>query len=272
MLAQRLLTVPTHEAGLGCGAPALPLPASAAPSSSPIVVLREATILDLDVMVSIALAAMPLDPQWDYRFPHRRTYPEDTWLFTRRRYREFLENNRRWWVVLAELAGGPQQGKPGNPVHHPQTVAFAIWDITHVTQGAHLHNLKPSTRQLGAPPAATCPRRDASAKRLQAWKQTLCSSSRTLFEERFGIDHFQLQILATHPGFQRLGAGTALCREGIAMAESLGKTITVFASPMGKRLYSQLGFRHLATVTVKAEGEDDSISVQAMAYPRGDEG
>jgi ribosomal protein S18 acetylase RimI-like enzyme len=265
MLAQHMFSLPPHEASLSqcrCG------PAAPASAANPIV-LREASILDLDVMVSIAVAAMPLDPQWDYRFPHRRSYPEDTWLFTRRRYREFLENNRRWWVVLAELVANPQ-GKPGSRVDHPKPIAFAIWDITHVTQGAN--SLKACSRQVGVAPPSTCPRRDASGKRLQAWSQTLRSSSRTLFEDRFGSDHFQLQILATHPGFQRLGAGTALCKEGIAMAQSLGKTITVFASPMGKRLYSRLGFQHLASVMVKAEGEEDSISVQAMAYLKGDEG
>lgn len=263
MLTQHSLSVPPHEAGFRCGL------APSTSSTNPIV-LRAASILDLDVMVSIALAAMPLDPQWDYRFPHRRSYPEDTWLFTRRRYREFLENNRRWWVVLAELAATPQ-GKPGNRVDHPKAIAFAIWDITHVTQGPH-SLLKACSRQTGAAPPSTCPRRDASGKRLEAWSQILGSSSRTLFEDRFGKDHFQLQILATHPGFQRLGAGTALCKEGIAVAESLGKTITVFASPMGKRLYTRLGFQSLATVIVKADGEEDFVSVQAMAYPRGDEG
>ena len=37
--------------------------------------LRQATTDDLDTLRDIALAAMPMDPQWDYRFPRRMDYP-----------------------------------------------------------------------------------------------------------------------------------------------------------------------------------------------------
>jgi ribosomal protein S18 acetylase RimI-like enzyme len=99
-----------------------------------------------------------------------------------------------------------------------------------------------------------------------AWKQTLQNARQKLFDEQYKNSHFQLQILATHPEYQRCGAGTALCLDGIVMAERAGVNISVFASPMGKRLYKNLGFRRVATVLVRADGEEESISIEAMIY------
>lgn len=78
--------------------------------------------MDLEVMLDIGLSAMPMDPQWNWRFPHRLQFPEDTRHFTRQKYREFLENKTgRWQVMVAEV-------KPENDVP-PVTVAMAIWDV-----------------------------------------------------------------------------------------------------------------------------------------------
>lgn len=258
MIAHHQLRVPADAPTPVFGGPVLPV------SSTDSIVIRPAALLDLDVMVSIAMAAMELDPQWNYRFPHRRNFPNDTWHFTRRRYREFLENKSgRWSVMLAELAC--PRGRSGASVDRPQTVAFAVWDVAHVTRPA----LRPTncTKEPTAAEPTSC-RRDANGKRQQAWSQTL-GASRKLFDQQFGTNHFQLQLLATDPQFQRIGAGTALCGAGIETAERLKMGISVFASPMGKRLYSRLGFQQLATVTVKVEGEDDFVSVAAMVYQVG---
>jgi len=45
--------------------------------------LREATIDDLDYLTDIQVLAFPSDPQWDYRFPHRKKI---SW-----RYKEIYE-------------------------------------------------------------------------------------------------------------------------------------------------------------------------------------
>ncbi|KAF2203001.1 hypothetical protein GQ43DRAFT_289251 [Delitschia confertaspora ATCC 74209] len=224
------------------------------------IVLRVATPSDLDALVNIALVAMPMDPQWDYRFPHRRSFPGDTLLFTRRRYREFLENKSgRWSVILAELVY--RRSMPRNRKSYAQSIAFAVWDVAHISPGAPV-----ASREAALPTCGIPSRRDASCKRLKAWKQTLSTSSRDLFDKQYGLRYFQLQILATHPRFHRIGAGTALCRQGIRAAEKLDMKIAVFASPMGKRLYGKLGFRKLATVKIQVEGEDESICIEAMSY------
>jgi hypothetical protein len=88
---------------------------------APILTVRRASIADLEVMLNIGLAAMPMDPQWDWRFPYRLQFPEDTCHFTRQKYREFLEDKTgRWQVIVAEIASE-------NDVS-PVTIAMAIWD------------------------------------------------------------------------------------------------------------------------------------------------
>ncbi len=84
--------------------------------------LREATIDDLDYLTDIQVLAFPSDPQWDYRFPHRKKYPGDIKKYTKLRFESFLKNNR-YHVELAEICR-TEEGKTMRPV------AFAVWDST----------------------------------------------------------------------------------------------------------------------------------------------
>ncbi len=91
-------------------------------------------------------------------------------------------------------------------------------------------------------------------------------SRKQLFDDCYGRCHVQLQILATHPDYQRRGAGAALCNWGIEGARRRGIAVSVFASPMGWNLYSRLGFRLKAPVRMEVDGDDESIVVMAMIY------
>jgi hypothetical protein len=89
--------------------------------ASPILV-RQAQISDVDDMTAIGLAAMPMDPQWNWRFPLQREFPQDTYHFTRSKYLEFLENHDgSWRVIVAEYKPGEQE--TGIPI------AFAVWNV-----------------------------------------------------------------------------------------------------------------------------------------------
>lgn len=214
------------------------------------IVLRRGTLSDLEAILHIGLAAMPMDPQWDYRFPYRRAFPQDQRDATRRRYREFLESELQYSVYIAETFGS----------HGPVPVAFAIWDISNLTQGSSRPSKAFTTKSTQSA------RRDASPKRMHAWKDTLREAKAQYFEHPHGADQIQLQILATHPDYQRLGAGTLLVDEGIRLADASALAISVFASPMGARLYSKLGFKSRASVVVRAEGEAEFVNVEAMVY------
>ncbi|KAF2456063.1 hypothetical protein BDY21DRAFT_347798 [Lineolata rhizophorae] len=99
---------------------------------------------------------------------------------------------------------------------------------------------------------------------MHAWNEITKVARRILFDEHYGSRHIHLQVLATHPAYQRLGAATALCEWGIGQALRHGVVVTLFASPMGKLLYQKLGFENVTTVPVKVQGEDASVELSAM--------
>jgi len=223
--------------------------------------VRQASVDDLDALLEIGLAAMPQDPQWDYRFPYRHQFPNDTRLHTRERYREFLENRSgNWFVSLAEHYSN-------SPYAKPVPVAFAIWNVSNVTNPQAPSHSKAQANVLDISNKNILnQRRDANKAHMMAWKATMKASKANLFDAPYGASHFQLQILATDPAFQRRGAAAALCRDGIQLAHRLGMKITVFASPMGQKLYSTLGFRSVSTIIVRADAEEEFIHVEAMVY------
>lgn len=240
-------------AALAAAPHTLPCNPSLAVGRHPPIVLRNGTLADLDSILDIGLAAMPMDPQWNYRFPHRQAYPQDQRDATRERYREFLENSDgRWSVTVAEMFGS----KSGI------LVAFAVWDIDNLREKTTVP--KPQGTQQRK--SAKRSRRDGDQIRMQAWTRILHDAKSRHFEQRFGTQQFQLQILATHPGFQRLGAGSLLVRDGITVAEAANRAISVFASPMGERLYASLGFKRIESVVVQVEDELEFVTVEAMAY------
>jgi hypothetical protein len=92
---------------------------------------RQAKLNDLDAVVEVVLAAMPLDPQWNYRFPYRDSYPEDHRKFTKRLFRLFIDPAIDDWQVM--VAEAPSIEEP----HVSKIVAFAVWDISYINKAKH---------------------------------------------------------------------------------------------------------------------------------------
>ncbi|PMD45735.1 hypothetical protein L207DRAFT_420211 [Hyaloscypha variabilis F] len=218
--------------------------------------LRRAIKSDVEAISRIALASMALDPQWPYRFPLASVYPEDHKKFTRIRYTEYLSNQDigAFDIMLAEL---PSNEDPSTTI----PIAFAIWQLP----GSHIkrtgNKQKPSTK----PPSDHLNRRDASPVRMQQFRKTISKAKEEWFDNRFGESQMCLTTLATHPEYMRRGAGSALCEWGIrkAVAENL-KAVTLFSSPMGKRLYTKLGFRQVGLVHTQVEGEEEFLEFPGM--------
>jgi hypothetical protein len=243
------------------------------------IVIRQAKHSDQNDMATIALAAMEMDPAWGFRFPLRKVFQEDTYEATRAKYQEFLENaNGNWRVMIAEIKSiGQQKALP---------IAFAVWDVSNVGKlqiRSHtrrqpgmcmiyilmlrLLTVHPETAEMQhvvSTPAFN--RRDANQSRLKAWNETMLAAKQSLFNARFGQQYFQLQILATHPQYHRLGAGTALCNWGLKMARLENLGVAVFGSPMGRELYSRLGFKMVAIVKIQTQDDDEALSLAAMVY------
>jgi len=208
-------------------------------------------------MLNVGLAAMPSDPQWNWRFPHRHQYPEDTRHFTRQKYREFLEDKTgRWQVMMVEGVSD----KDTSPV----TMAMAVWDVGSIDRRGSQRR-----RKSKADSYVVCSqnriRRDGDPRRMQAWTAITAKSKAEVFDSVFGPRHIHLQILATHPKYQRRGAGRALCEWGVQLAERIAAPITVFASPMGSLLYRNAGFISVEDVKVQAaEDNHEGIVLAGM--------
>jgi GNAT superfamily N-acetyltransferase len=80
----------------------------------------------------------------------------------------------------------------------------------------------------------------------------------------YGKEQAHLWLLATHPDFRRRGAGTMLCNWGKEQAMKTGCMLTVFASPMGKRLYQELGYTLVGSVKVQVDDEDEKLQVACL--------
>ncbi len=62
---------------------------------------RAANLSDLEEVLETVLSAMPQDPQWHYRFPYRKEYPEEHLKHTRMLFGYLL--NQTWddWQIMA---------------------------------------------------------------------------------------------------------------------------------------------------------------------------
>lgn len=110
------------------------------------------------------------------------------------------------------------------------------------------------------------PRRDGNPERMNVWTKETQRARRILLDETLGDHYLQLQVLATDPEFQRLGAGSQLCKWRMKLAELNNTAVAVFASPMGQRLYANLGFEGISRVNIEAKDKDESITLAALLF------
>ncbi|KAI2610537.1 hypothetical protein GGR54DRAFT_370814 [Hypoxylon sp. NC1633] len=73
------------------------------------------------------------------------------------------------------------------------------------------------------------------------WKDYVVPRSQAV-ENSNGKGAYVLELLAVHPDYQRLGAGTALVQWGTNAADELGVQAVVESSPVGRRVYQKCGF------------------------------
>ncbi|AEO62089.1 hypothetical protein MYCTH_2313040 [Thermothelomyces thermophilus ATCC 42464] len=210
-------------------------------------IVRLGTWADLEAMTAVLIAASPLDPVYPYRFPDRHLYPAEFAAVCRQKCVEYLETST---VVVCELPVDAYGSAS-------EVVAFSAWDLP-----------------LAAQPA-NAPRRSTvgNLTRQSAFRAALAEHKQTLFDARYGYGgHVFLRILLTHPRHQRRGAGTALASWGVGRARALGAYATVFASPMGLRLYRRLGFREVGRCRIRVEGDAETLELPALARPPGPTG
>lgn len=108
-------------------------------------------------------------------------------------------------------------------------------------------------------------RRDINLEHSKAAQVALDAAKKKYFAG-LGPDRIHLRVLAVRPDFQRRGVGAALCRRVLERAREQKRSVTLIASPMGRPLYSSLGFSYEGTVNIQTEGEEEKLSVAAMVF------
>lgn len=95
------------------------------------VIVNLATINDLDDLTRIAQAGFPDDPEFDYRFPYRKQFPEDNWEWTKQEYKEYLKQPDKYAVLLATIPLIEEEDKKEHKLERsrPIPVALAVWDV-----------------------------------------------------------------------------------------------------------------------------------------------
>ncbi|KAM5353676.1 hypothetical protein ACJ41O_000326 [Fusarium nematophilum] len=202
--------------------------------------IRRATREDLDVLVNLGLAAMAMDPQWDYRYPHRH----DAFFYD--------DPNGQWAVYLVDCRQTPDS--------KPTTISFCVWDFP-LGDGPDGESKPP------APPECLLneTRRDWILWRLNVPQEATWSASKDKFDA-YGQKILLLHLLCTHPDYQRIGAASVLIRQGIRMAEDRDLVVTLFASPLRRLLCRRLGFADRGAVTAQVDGEEQSVTFEAVAW------
>lgn len=247
---------------------------------------------DVDAITNVILQAMPLDPQWDYRFPWRHEFPEDHYKYTRMLFELFLDPAYDDWVVMVV----EDSLEPGGD---PQIVAFGVWDVSFANKRIRGPKYIPqdrklffiyffwlyvchfssfgkncySNRQLEAVTEVEenggSTRRDANHEHFNAFWKGQIKEYEKLFSP-IGPEQMHMQILATLPEFQRRGHGTSLCRWAMETVRREGlKDMSVMASPMGYELYTWLGFRCVEQFYIQVPGEEEQLTLEAMIYKPG---
>lgn len=96
----------------------------AAPGMTTKWTLRRATPSDVDTLTWIGINAFPHDPQWYYRYPHAKEFPEDHHSFTKLRYGEWLDSNEGSSCIIM-LAECPSLEDPSVT----KAVGMSLWRI-----------------------------------------------------------------------------------------------------------------------------------------------
>lgn len=107
--------------------------------------------------------------------------------------------------------------------------------------------------------------RDADFPRMQACRKILGEAKEVFLNNSYVKNKFFLLSLATDPGYHRRGAGSMLCKWGMAKARKEGLTVTLLTSGMGKFLYEKLGFKEGGMAHVQVDGKEEASDKPTMA-------
>ena len=91
---------------------------------------------DAEAVTRVIIDTMPLDPQWDYRFPYCCEYPDDHYKYTKMLFEYFLDPSYDDWLVMV-IEDSLELGGPLT------VVSFGVWDVSYVNKRRYGSSYKP---------------------------------------------------------------------------------------------------------------------------------
>ncbi|KAI1178409.1 hypothetical protein F4777DRAFT_537602 [Nemania sp. FL0916] len=121
---------------------------------------------------------------------------------------------------------------PGVPGDEQRIIGFAVW--------THMKEIPPQKLEDAEDAEEVWP--DPSDRKFMAglWQDYVKSRTQAVTNSH-GKGIYVLELLAVHPDYQRMGAGTALVTWGIQASDKLQVEAVVEGTPAGRRIYEKCG-------------------------------
>lgn len=252
------------------------------------IIVRNATLQDLDNVASVLASAFAGSPAWNYGYQFRKISPEYHLYCLRKDIRQqFLRMDvQRTWAKVLELRDPDRDGQT-------EVVSVAVWKLLDQRGGTDREGgLESRERSLSSPwmdfrritteaaqlitgddesGSATEPfdcslHLDANITRLNDFQQQLQIQRRPYIEDAYPVQLY-LEELATHPHWQGHGYAEQLVRWGMSEAQrrKLGP-VTLVSTPAGHDIYRRLGFIDLGEVLVRRLDGAAKLWFEAMRW------
>ena len=108
--------------------------------------IRAANLSDIEKVLEVVLSAAPYDPQWDYRFPYRKKYPEEHLKYTKLLIECFLDQTWDDWQVMVVEAPSLED------CNVTTIVSISVWDVSFRNRRKHGQEYIPQNRLFPSTP------------------------------------------------------------------------------------------------------------------------
>ena len=207
--------------------------------------IRNATTSDAADITNVILSAFRDAAHWKYAYQFKDQHPEEHFNCFHESLREALKIPD----VLAQVVLLPNITRP----HELEPIAVALWILPTAWQTdivAASAFLLFSTAML-----AKCEHRDMNLTRVDDYDHQFFVAKEQYLDNVYAKQNqLYLDTLATHPDYQRRGAGSALVRSGLAIGKAAYNddniTATLIATEAGEPLYQYLGWDSMCNFSV----------------------
>jgi ribosomal protein S18 acetylase RimI-like enzyme len=210
--------------------------------------IRNATMSDAKAITNIILSAFHDEPHWKYVYQFMDDFPEEHFNCMYRAARQVIPHPD----VITQIVLLPNNTYP----HGVIPVATSIWVLpTAFNKSSDDGNFLPS---LFNPFSRTeCKYRNVNLTRAEDYQNQSDAAEEKYLDSVYAPrNQLYLNTLATHPNYQRRGAGGALLNSGLQIGKKAystkNVTATLIATEAGEPVYLHLGWESMHNFTVKS--------------------